>query len=502
MGTKEIMGWDTVKKRWHKNAYLPGNKRKMVAVSAKQLSKRYPDLVIAMTKDGTREAANLWWEEKEKELHHGPSADYARAIEILQTRIKIAEQSGELSYASALRDDLETLEVESRKPNPQRLPEHCLKDNPYSDTVNQAVYDDRLKRLLSASPTVPASNNIRGFVDAWLRNQRARVNAGDLASDRYEASRVHVTKLAEWVGENHPITMVDAPKWQEFYTWLTEQIGDNRNWRSSGKKGPRKGFAPKYARDIFNSSRLLIEWAAEMGYTSMPANLRSRKLVFKIPALRIETFTVQEIQNLVNGCGKSVETGERTKLYLLLMLNCGMYQSDISDLVWSEFDAKKGTITRKRSKTGQHENCPEVTWYLWPETLRLLKKYANRDKNILHPGKTAATGENETRLLVTAKKGPLVSKGLNGEDFAKCDNIKSAYVRLTKRLGVQARPMMLIRKTSASLLGRHPQFKFFAQYFLAQAPETIADAGYVKPSDAEFKSACEWLGTQYVISLT
>ena len=135
------------------------------------------------------------------------------------------------------------------------------------------------------------------------------------------------------------------------------------------------------------------------------------------------------------------------------MLNCGMYQSDISDLVWSEFDASRGTITRKRSKTGDFENAPEVTWYLWPETLRLLKKYANRDKTILNQKKTADTGKDCVSLLVTAEGRPLVAKSIAEEKGKRCDNIKSAYVRLANRLNVPAKPLMLIRKTSSSLLG-------------------------------------------------
>ena len=54
MTSKELMSWDSANRRWIKNTYLPGNKRKMVAVSARQLAKLYPDRVTAHTKDGTR----------------------------------------------------------------------------------------------------------------------------------------------------------------------------------------------------------------------------------------------------------------------------------------------------------------------------------------------------------------------------------------------------------------------------------------------------------------
>ena len=290
-----------------------------------------------------------------------------------------------------------------------------------------------------------------------------------MSSDRYEASRNHVEAFAKWVAttENESILSLNPIKWQDFYDWLGEQIAKQRKWRAGGKKGTRDGYSPAYARDIFNSTRLFMEWLGEIGQMSIPGNIRSKKMVFRVPKKKIETFSLEEVRVLVAGCSDKI--GGRTKLYLLLMLNCGMYQSDISDLVWSEFDAKRGTITRKRSKTDDFENCPEVTWYLWPETLRLLKKYANQDKTILNQKKTADTGTICVSLLVTAKGGPLVAKKLKEEKGTKSDNIKSAYVRLAKRLKVATKPLMLIRKTSSSLLGEHKDYKFYAQYFLAQA---------------------------------
>ena len=41
------------------------------------------------------------------------------------------------------------------------------------------------------------------------------------------------------------------------------------------------------------------------------------------------SLTVEEVKVLLAGCDYS----ERTKLYLLLCLNCGMYQNDIAELV-------------------------------------------------------------------------------------------------------------------------------------------------------------------------
>ncbi|NTV80798.1 MAG: hypothetical protein HGA24_05170, partial [Candidatus Aminicenantes bacterium] len=56
------------------------------------------------------------------------------------------------------------------------------------------------------------------------------------------------------------------------------------------------------------------------------------------------------------------------------MLNCGMTQKDVSDLLVSEVDWDEGRIIRKRSKTADVENVPVVNYLLWPETIRLLRQ--------------------------------------------------------------------------------------------------------------------------------
>ena len=99
---------------------------------------------------------------------------------------------------------------------------------------------------------------------------------------------------------------------------------------------------------------------------------------------------------------------------------------------------------------------------------------------------------------MTAKGKPLVAMSLEEDTLKRTDNIKSAYRRLLVRLKIEdGKPLKLIRKTSASILGGHPQFKFYAQYFLAHSPGTVADRHYVIPSTEEFFAALSWLREHY-----
>jgi integrase len=102
-------------------------------------------------------------------------------------------------------------------------------------------------------------------------------------------------------------------------------------------------------------------------------NLHDRR--YKIGETRqaVETFTQDEVKQMVGAASGQL------KLHLLLMLNCGFYQGDISDLRHDEVDLVSGYITRQRSKTRQHhgDKVPVVRYKLWSTTLELLRQHAS-----------------------------------------------------------------------------------------------------------------------------
>ncbi|WP_165252161.1 hypothetical protein [Paludisphaera soli] len=53
--------------------------------------------------------------------------------------------------------------------------------------------------------------------------------------------------------------------------------------------------------------------------------------------------------------------------------------------------------------------------------------------------------------------------------------------------------MKHLRKTSASMLGAHPQYKFYTTHFLADSPRGMPLKHYVIPDDVEFFEALAWL---------
>ncbi len=198
---------------------------------------------------------------------------------------------------------------------------------------------------------------------------------------------------------------------------------------------------------------------------------------------------------------------DRLRLWLYLMLNCGFQQTDVAELGINEVNWSVGTIEKyKRRKGRLRKNVPEVTYQLWPETVRLLKEHKATQKVL--------NRDKQPRVLLNTNGNPLLS------DDAQTDNIEMSYSRVLDKLEsagkkgegkkvkvkrkVKRKPLAALRKTSATLLehsvsiSKHAKnFTTIVSYFLGQSPKNVAKL-YYTPEDSELMAeATEWLGAQY-----
>jgi integrase len=210
-------------------------------------------------------------------------------------------------------------------------------------------------------------------------------------------------------------------------------------------------------------------------------------LTIKTGNKAVVTFTPEEIKTLLAGAS------DQQKLYILLALNCGMTQKDISDLHPKEYDAKAGQITRRRSKErnkldevqDESLNVPIVTYNLWKTTIKLLNKLKTKDKD---------------HLLLNERGGVLVRSWHEKGVSKKVDNIHVAYEHLNDRLNIprsERKYFKQLKKTSATLLYNNKDFRQLHGLFLGHAPRTIAEKNYIDPILT--KEAIAWLGEQYGI---
>ncbi|MBC8869807.1 MAG: tyrosine-type recombinase/integrase [Planctomycetes bacterium] len=332
------------------------------------------------------------------------------------------------------------------------------------------IWRDRLD-VMNRSAT-PEDQTVGVYVEQFIAKKKASASAGQLTAGRVYALRLHLTHFRDWVGSEFNVVDIKGKHLDDYHEALLEDVG-------------AKKWSGTTAADRLGSVKTFVRWLWQIeAMPSLPRNMdrdsQALKIVKTLPT--IVTFTKQEIATLLP------EASDRTKLYILLMLNCGMTQKDISDLDLSEVNWDAGRITRKRSKTKNHENVPIVDYPLWPETLRLLRQERCKRRS--------------GRVLLNEKGNPLWYEEVgDGGKLKKNDNVKSAFDRLKRKTGIE-KPLKSLKKTSASLLRDNPKYTSLEDLFLGHAPQSMSDKHYAKAPQSLFDDAIAWLGTEFDIAAT
>ncbi len=320
-------------------------------------------------------------------------------------------------------------------------------------------------RLANQSKIIASADtrSLGGWVQAFLAKEQQRVNAGELSASRFAAVRGTLFYFRDWAGAAMDASSISGQTLSRYHSHLLDLVGSNT-------------CSSTYAKGRMVSLKTFIRWLwGQDIIESLPKNIDSRELQFTRRIVTPETMTNDEVRALLSG------TNSLLRLCILLGLNCGMTQKDISDLLDRDVDWKEGRITRKRSKTSSHEGVPVVSYKLWPETLHLLRELRSGTEVV----------------LLTPKGARLMQYVLNQNgSLNKIDSIKPLYLRECERLSLK-KPFKLLRKTSATLINSNPQSRGLDQLFLGHAPSSIAEQHYVATSKSALDGALEWLRDEY-----
>ena len=289
-----------------------------------------------------------------------------------------------------------------------------------------------------------------------------------ITAGRWDTLHRGLGKFTTFMGDNSAVATLNEQHLADFHAHLLIQIR-------------HKTYSPDYAHTILRTVKQFVRWAHRMRIIDLrPRNLDGREcddLAIKIPVKAVATFKVAEVHKLLDNATP------RTRLFILLALNCGMTQQDISDLHPSQVDLMAGTITRKRSKTRDCENAPVVRYKLWDKTARLLRIHNSGDPN---------------HWLLTAQNNPLVKRELVNGKLSSRDEIGFAW----RTWELADKPFKVLRKTSASMLADNRDFCSVSQLFLGHAPQTIAQRHYEDTPQQILDAGLEWLETVFLPSTT
>jgi integrase len=257
------------------------------------------------------------------------------------------------------------------------------------------------------------------------------------------------------------VKSVDGGVLVRYHAHLLKQIAEGR-------------WTTKTASHYFAGVKTWVNWLYDTeAIQSIPRGIK--RLVIRRYAPPIKTFGLDQIKLLLS------KASLRTRLYCLLALNCGLYQSDVATLRRDEVDLKAGTITRRRTKTRHLPNPPVVTYVLWTATKNALAEHMAAD------GDLALLGEGGLSLL----RKEVTAEG----KLKKTDAIKSAFDRLLLKTKLTG-SYKLLRKTSASLLA-DSQWPDVVDLFLGHAAAKISDKHYAQAAQGRLRDALEWLRGRY-----
>jgi integrase len=471
MANGELMTWSKSQRRW-----LKEYRNKMYSVSPKQLG-------TERTKEASLRAANDWWIKRQKEIDDDLGQakkhpthivqHYEDAIENHRLYAQWNRKFGSLELATksettidflreALTHDTPPFPLSRTLENPLYLIE---RDLPLDDKESfMILWFERYRTLkkLAKEQTTPIENTIRSHIDDYLKLRKLKSKLGT-----YKSFEQWLSVFRNWVDPNASIESIDEQLWEQFYIHLGGMV-------KNGK------YTPTTAKNYQSAARAFIKSRWEKRLIELPRTLNSRELVFKGQHKEPVTFTVEEIHNHLRAATP------KQKLYLLLMLNCGMYPSDIGQLKQSEVIWEQGRVTRKRTKTrDRSENVPKVDYPLWAETLHLLRQFKTDDPELV------LLNENGKPLWQERERE-------NGK-WWRDDNIKSEFFRLqSKQMKLpkgRRKSLKSFRKTGASML-EQSQFGRFAEHYLGEAPHTITSKHYAHQNGLEFDAAIKWLGQQ------
>ncbi len=330
--------------------------------------------------------------------------------------------------------------------------------------IAKEIWRDRIATQLRQSDVAHTPVSIEGNVARFLAQKRTQVDGGELSAGRCANLKLHLSLFQDFVGGSNPVSAITSRTMTDFRTDLLDRKG-------------RGELSGSYLKDRLDAATQFTRWLwREETLADLPRVIESKSFSITPATPTIKTLTAAEIKTLLDAASGQL------KLFVMLGLNAGFTQKDISDLQHDEVDWRAGIIRRKRSKTKDFENVPEVAYKLWPETFRLLQEY--RRPKLPH-------------VLANENGGTLVTATLKEDGrLHKVDNIHTGYFRLCRRVGIKGRPFKSLRKTSATLLRGNPQFTGLEDLFLGHAPRRMSDKHYAGTPNDLLASAIEWLGRE------
>jgi len=430
------------------------------------------------TKEGSMQLANAWWRKKLTELE-GPSP-LQTAFDTTIGRLT-PEQLRRMAEAGRAAEAVLTAGGDMNKAIGNGLVEILVANPPTQEDLERIfatpLTDERRLEVVGQlgerlGQSSPGELTIGHQLKRYLDRKKEMADTGVIKVGTYGAifERLHGIFLP-WAGVSTPLTAITRDWWEKWFVFCAGKV--------AAADDGKKGWSSEYAAGIFGNCKSFIRWLWENELIdSLPRDFdRKGAHKFERPEPIKRRFTTSEVTTLL------AQAPGQLRLHLLLMLNCGMTQKDISELRQSQIVLKdgKGYIVRRRTKTERKKKTPKVRYLLWDVTLQELLKWRSQDETYA--------------LLNTKFKAKWVRETIREDGRkSKADGIKSNFNHLQRKTGIK-KSLKMFRKTSATRLNKSRNYERLLYLFLGHRAPDIARNNYAAPRKLE--QAIIWLGKTY-----
>lgn len=203
------------------------------------------------------------------------------------------------------------------------------------------------------APPISERLSVETYCERWLSARRKEAERGNLSLKQWSEDSAKLKVFRDFLASTS-VDHVDQIDAGVLDRYRDRQWSDDSISRSTLKK--RLDTVGKWFRWMIDESHL----------SSFPKDLSSYAKV-KLDPPAPAFFSDDEVRRLIE------LASARTRLYILLALNCAYTQRDIATLEHSMIDWESGIVKRKRHKTGVPHKSK-----LWPSTLELLRSQRSR----------------------------------------------------------------------------------------------------------------------------
>lgn len=315
------------------------------------------------------------------------------------------------------------------------------------------------------------------WAEEFLNRKTKKAKAGVLRVKTVQDANEKLKKFRDFIGDNTPVITFKNKTLDDYYYFLLGEKFNNK-------------------QNYFNYARQFIKWCwkiEECIFKELPTMIDDRT-EYKFPSATGDKnkstkaknkmlWTKEEVHRVI---AKDSKLPERFQCWILLMLNCGMTQTDLNDLKRDEVDLKAGRIIRARTKTSNHDKPPVVNRKLWNITLEHLKREMQK-----------CTDEE---YALQATKGARLITEKDENKISRYDLVSRNWTDIRTEAGFAGKQLKWLRKTGSTTLKKDKFYMFLDQLYLGHAKPNVADKHYnyiegdvYKPLD----EATAYLGKQF-----